>query len=99
MVVGLSIFGGKLVVRLEDNESRTEELIDRLFPGNPLLCCGKSNSRFYNALPRGVARTTQRTFTDRAVTDDGAARINARRQTLSARIVDHRTTPVSRGGI
>jgi hypothetical protein len=32
--------------RFENNESHTEELIDRLFPGNPLLCCGKSNSDF-----------------------------------------------------
>lgn len=31
-------------VRVEDN--RTEELIDSLFPGNPLLCCGKSSSVF-----------------------------------------------------
>ena len=33
-------------VRFEDNESHTEELIDRLFPGNPLLCCGRSKSDF-----------------------------------------------------
>jgi hypothetical protein len=33
-------------VRIEDNESRTEEIIDRLFPGNPLLCCGESQSDF-----------------------------------------------------
>ncbi len=33
-------------VRIEDSEQHTEEIIDRLFPGNPLLCCGKSNSNF-----------------------------------------------------
>jgi hypothetical protein len=33
-------------VRIEDNTSRTEAVIDLLFPGNPLLCCGKSNSNF-----------------------------------------------------
>jgi hypothetical protein len=33
-------------VRIEDNEQHTEEIIDRLFPGNPLLCCGKSNDIF-----------------------------------------------------
>jgi hypothetical protein len=33
-------------VRFTDNESHTEEIIDRLFPGNPLLCVGKSNSQF-----------------------------------------------------
>jgi hypothetical protein len=33
-------------VRIEDSRQRTEEIIDRLFPGNPLLCCGKSNSTF-----------------------------------------------------
>jgi hypothetical protein len=32
--------------RIEDNAAHTEEIIDRLFPGNPLLCCGKSNSVF-----------------------------------------------------
>src|SRR5205823_15123202 len=28
-------------IRLEDNAAHTEALIDALFPGNPLLCCGK----------------------------------------------------------
>ncbi len=32
-------------VRFRDDGSRTEELIDRLFPGNPLLCCGWSKNR------------------------------------------------------
>jgi hypothetical protein len=32
--------------RIEDNQQHTEEIIDRLFPGNPLLCCGKSQSDF-----------------------------------------------------
>ena len=33
-------------IRFEDAEPHTEEIIDRLFPGNPLLCCGASNSNF-----------------------------------------------------
>ena len=33
-------------VRIEDSEVHTEEIVDRLFPGNPLLCCGKSNREF-----------------------------------------------------
>lgn len=33
-------------VRIKDNLAHTEEVIDRLFPGNLLLCCGKSNSNF-----------------------------------------------------
>jgi hypothetical protein len=33
-------------VRLEDNDQHTEEIVDRLFPGNPLLCCGESKSVF-----------------------------------------------------
>jgi hypothetical protein len=33
-------------VRIEDCESHTEALIDGLFPGDPLLCCGLSNSDF-----------------------------------------------------
>jgi hypothetical protein len=32
--------------RIDDTERHTESIIDRLFPGNPLLCCGKSNSDF-----------------------------------------------------
>ena len=32
-------------VRVEEN--RTEELIDLLFPGDPLLCCGWSSSNFH----------------------------------------------------
>ena len=30
----------------EDARPHTEDVIDRLFPNNPLLCCGKSNSEF-----------------------------------------------------
>jgi hypothetical protein len=33
-------------VRFTDTESHAEEIIDSLFPGNPLLCVGKSNSQF-----------------------------------------------------
>jgi hypothetical protein len=33
-------------VRIEDNETHTEALIDAHFPGNPLLCCGLSDSVF-----------------------------------------------------
>ena len=33
-------------VRIEDNDQHTEAIIDRLFPGNPLLCCGASQSAF-----------------------------------------------------
>jgi hypothetical protein len=33
-------------IRIEDSGRATEEIIDRLFPGNPLLCCGKCNSDF-----------------------------------------------------
>jgi hypothetical protein len=33
-------------IRLDDNDCNTEEIIDILFPGNPLLCCGKSKADF-----------------------------------------------------
>jgi hypothetical protein len=33
-------------VRLECNRPNTNEIIDLLFPGNPLLCCGWSRHRF-----------------------------------------------------
>lgn len=32
--------------RIEDRDQHSEEIIDALFPGNPLLCCGKSSSVF-----------------------------------------------------
>jgi hypothetical protein len=32
--------------RLEENKVKTEEIIDLLFPGNPLLCCGESVTSF-----------------------------------------------------
>ena len=35
----------------DDTETHTEGIISRLFPGNPLLCCGASNSNF-NTRPR-----------------------------------------------
>ena len=33
-------------IRFEDNFPHTEEIIGTLFPGDPLLCCGKSNAVF-----------------------------------------------------
>jgi hypothetical protein len=32
--------------RIDDNAQHTEEIVDKLFPGNPLLCAGKSMSDF-----------------------------------------------------
>lgn len=32
--------------RIEDSEQHAEDIVDRLFPGNPLLCCGKSSQEF-----------------------------------------------------
>src|SRR5262249_37018739 len=37
-------------VRFGDNRSHTEEIIDALFPGNPLLCAGRSNCDFETRL-------------------------------------------------
>jgi hypothetical protein len=33
-------------LRIMDNDAHTEAIVDKLFPGNPLLCCGKSSSIF-----------------------------------------------------
>src|SRR5438874_3741668 len=33
-------------VRLDSNKPRTGQIIDILFPGNPLLCCGWNRHRF-----------------------------------------------------
>jgi hypothetical protein len=45
--------GGELVdlwelssPRIDDDKAHTEQIIDRLFPGDPLLCCGKSTTDF-----------------------------------------------------
>jgi hypothetical protein len=61
--------GGALVdlweaspARFDDNDAHTEALIDALFPGNPLLCCGLSNSDFDTRLRsewRGKLSTLQ----------------------------------------
>ncbi len=32
--------------RMEDSTVHTEDIIDHLFPGNPLLCCGRSSYKF-----------------------------------------------------
>jgi hypothetical protein len=37
-------------IRIEDSRPHTEEIIDRLFPPDALLCCGKSNSAFETRL-------------------------------------------------
>jgi hypothetical protein len=37
-------------LRFENNESHTEKIIDVLFPGDPLLCAGRSNSEFATRL-------------------------------------------------
>ncbi|MGO9608368.1 MAG: hypothetical protein ACLPT4_01890 [Verrucomicrobiia bacterium] len=33
-------------IRIEDNDQHTEQIVDRLFPADCLLCCGKSNNLF-----------------------------------------------------
>jgi hypothetical protein len=40
---------------MEGDQSHTEEIIDQLFPGSPLLCCGKSNANF-DTCPRESRR-------------------------------------------
>src|ERR1039458_2032822 len=49
---GLVDLWGVTIARIEDSTQHTEEIIDRLFPGNPLLCCGKSSQEF-DTRPRG----------------------------------------------
>ena len=34
------------LIRFADGDSHTEEIVSLLFPGNPFLCCGKTNSNF-----------------------------------------------------
>jgi hypothetical protein len=44
-VAGLADLWEASPLRPDWEESQTEELIDALFPGNPLLCCGKHINR------------------------------------------------------
>jgi hypothetical protein len=46
MGMGLADLWEVSPLRFEDNDSHAEEIAGVLFPGNPLLCCGKSNSEF-----------------------------------------------------
>ena len=39
----------KSPIRFEEVESHAEDIIDILFPGNPLLCCGKTDYLFATA--------------------------------------------------
>jgi len=39
-------------IRLDSNKPKTDEIIDILFPGNPLLCCGWTRHHF-DTRPRG----------------------------------------------
>lgn len=48
---GLSWLWELSAPRIVDNAAHTEQIIDRLFPGNPLLCCGASQFNF-NTKPR-----------------------------------------------
>lgn len=43
---GLGDLWERSPVRYDTGDAMTEELIDRLFPGNPLLCCGHTKSAF-----------------------------------------------------
>jgi hypothetical protein len=43
---GLTDLWEASAIRIEDSTAHTEMVIDHLFPGNPLLCCGESQSAF-----------------------------------------------------
>ncbi|MFZ0828835.1 MAG: hypothetical protein WAO02_15570 [Verrucomicrobiia bacterium] len=49
---GLADLWEASAIRIEDNTAHTEKVIDHLFPGNPLLCCGASQSDF-DTMSRG----------------------------------------------
>ena len=44
--IGLADLWEASPVRLDDADEHTEAIVDQLFPGNPLLCVGQSNSVF-----------------------------------------------------
>lgn len=43
---GLATLWGMSPTHIADNTAHTEQITDRLFPGNPLLCCGASQFHF-----------------------------------------------------
>lgn len=47
---GLSDLWEMSPIRLESSHAQTEMIVDRLFPCNPLLCCGKSSKEFDTCL-------------------------------------------------
>ena len=82
-------------VRLDSNEPKTDEIIDILFPGNPLLCCGWSRHRF-DTRPRKHWHKLHElqfivpnpmTARDRVVTQE--------RQAVCARFEQHRSETIS----
>ena len=46
--IGLVDLWEQSPIRLDDDRPHSEEIVDALFPSNPLLCCGKSRSVFWN---------------------------------------------------
>ncbi len=44
--IELSVLWERSPIRFDDDEQHTEEIVDVLFAGNPLLCCGESKSKF-----------------------------------------------------
>lgn len=48
---GLAELAAASPVRFDDGASQAEDIVDALFPGNPLLCCGRS-VRFFDTRPR-----------------------------------------------
>jgi hypothetical protein len=44
--LGLADLWESSPVRFEDDAQYAEEILEKLFPGNPLLCCGRSKSEF-----------------------------------------------------
>ena len=72
MGVGLVDLWEMSPVRFEDNDSHTEAIVDMLFPGNPLLCCGKSKSEFATRPREDVAGRAGGNAAHRALADDGS---------------------------
>ena len=81
-------------VRLDSDKPNTDQIIDLLFPGNPLLCCAWSRHRFDTRRTDELAQAA-RPRVHRAKSDDSYAGCNRRRETVCSRFEQHGTEAIS----
>jgi hypothetical protein len=81
-------------VRFADNKPHAEEIIDVLFPGDPLLCAGKSHFDFETRSRSEWLSELAGPASYRAKPDDSTNRAPPRRERISAHARNYRAAPV-----